>query len=708
MSTVGNCAVIKKEYLVKAIDHQSNDNDDYLEFQTDSNSNNLIASEPPRKKQKKNERGQNKSRAKRNKIRYDIILCPDIGRGKACKFGDKCKYKHDIQNYLKCDKPKDIGPRCIFFEALSECPQGYLCRFANHHIDQNTFELIKKQPNEEHKQNSDNNNHYKMSKDLNIVSSKSAKFLNRLKANNLAPFPITKQIMKCYKQFNDKYHPTKRLKMYDRAKNNNILEEYEKWDTTCSITEDKTVENPFVFKDRKATDMKLLNTYKAEDRNIPNYYTSLDLIDLEAKALDIKNKLYLAPLTTVGNLPFRRICVSYGAEITCSEMALCTNLLKGQRGELALLRRHESEKLFGIQIAGGFVDSACKIMEHLHHSRDFADFKYDFIDLNVGCPLEELNNKRCGAALMRIPYHLRTILRGMNAVTGANLTAYSKGSVPITCKMRTGFMHNEPNAKEIMHVLQHDGVSAIGLHARSRHQRYRRPANWQYIKQCVDSLDAAADIKPRAAIIGNGDIYNWNEWYQYLQYTKCDTLMIGRGALIKPWIFTEIKERKHIDIASSERLEIVKRFVNYGLERWGSDQRGVDLTRRFALEWLSFLCRYIPFGILEKPANINQGVASAMYYIGRNELETLLASRNVQDWIKITEMFLGPVNDSNFVFIPKHKANAYAPSVVDDKNYILNDLGEVIKINQSEKKHDKEHCVLTTNVLGKKRTLNQI
>eukprot|EP01083_Nonionella_stella_P165295 549558_1 len=73
MSTVGNCAVIKKEYLVKAIDHQSNDNDDYLEFQTDSNSNNLIASEPPRKKQKKNERGQNKSRAKRNKIRMTLF-----------------------------------------------------------------------------------------------------------------------------------------------------------------------------------------------------------------------------------------------------------------------------------------------------------------------------------------------------------------------------------------------------------------------------------------------------------------------------------------------------------------------------------------------------------------------------------------------------------------------------------------------------------
>lgn len=81
----------------------------------------------------------------------------------------------------------------------------------------------------------------------------------------------------------------------------------------------------------------------------------------------------------------------------------------------------------------------------------------------------------------------------------------------------------------------------------------------------------------------------------------------------------------------------------------------MDRTRRFLLEWLSFLCRYVPVGILERPQRINQ---RPFVYVGRSELETLLGSHNAKDWIKISEMFLGPVPEG-FTFLPKHKSNAY-------------------------------------------------
>lgn len=133
-------------------------------------------------------------------------------------------------------------------------------------------------------------------------------------------------------------------------------------------------------------------------------------------------------------------------------------------------------------------------------------------------------------------------------------------------------------------------------------------------------------------------------------------VMIGRGALIKPWIFKEIKEQKVWNPSSNERYEILRKYVNYGLEHWGSDNKGIENTRRFLLEWQSFLYRYVPYDLLLKPPQqINQRPER---YRGRDEMETLMSSASSQDWVKLSEMLLGPV-PQRFTFVPKHKANAY-------------------------------------------------
>lgn len=204
----------------------------------------------------------------------------------------------------------------------------------------------------------------------------------------------------------------------------------------------------------------------------------------------------------------------------------------------------------------------------------------------------------------------------------------------------------------------------LQLHGRSRLQRYSKSANWDYILQAAQSQD---ESKPLIPVIGNGDIFSFDDWkaHESLMTSSmdsaekrglCSCAMIGRGALIKPWLPREIKSGQTIDMSASERLDMLQRFVNYGLEHWGSDQQGVSTTRKFLLEWLSFLHRYVPAGICERRQTMFQ---RPPHYVGRCDLETLMASTNARDWVRISEMFLGPV-DSDFVFEPKHKSNSYS------------------------------------------------
>ncbi|NXC22505.1 DUS3L synthase, partial [Corythaeola cristata] len=368
--------------------------------------------------------------------------------------------------------------------------------------------------------------------------------------------------------------------------------------------------------------------------------TDEDVIKLrpcEKKKLEIQGKLYLAPLTTCGNLPFRRICKRFGAEVTSGDMAVCTNLLQGQSSEWALLKRHPTEDIFGVQLEGAFPDTMTKCAELLNQT-----IEVDFVDINVGCPIDLVYKKGGGCALMTRSNKFEQIVRGMNSVL----------DVPLTVKIRTGVQEKMNVAHKIIPKIREWGASMVTLHGRSREQRYTRAADWDYIAEC-------AKIASPMPLFGNGDILSYEDANRAMQM-GVSGIMIARqvpvGALIKPWLFTEIKEQRHWDISSSERFGILKDFTNYGLEHWGSDTQGVEKTRKFLLEWLSFLCRYIPVGLLEYlPQKINE---RPPYYMGRDYLETLMASQNVDDWIKISELLLGPV-PTNFTFLPKHKANSY-------------------------------------------------
>ncbi|XP_061616959.1 tRNA-dihydrouridine(47) synthase [NAD(P)(+)]-like isoform X2 [Phyllopteryx taeniolatus] len=545
-------------------------------------------------------RGQNKSRPHKKPTSYDEKrLCASVIRGnQECPYGDKCHFYHDAATYL-ASKPADIGERCHVYDTYGKCAYGLSCRFAKAHT---TAEL----------KSGENADVVKSCEGRTPVRNSLSKELqNRLRKHSVA---------------------FKKSAEYLKTLSNNKDKKEQQGNGAADLPADPTTEAKYESTD---AEMQVSSAKTSTVRTI-GALTDVDVVKLRAcekKQIDFQDKLYLAPLTTCGNLPFRRVCKRLGADITCGEMAMCTNLLQGQQSEWALLKRHESEDLFGVQVEGCFPDTMTRCAELINNNTEV-----DFVDINSGCPIDLVYKKGGGCGLMTRTRKFEQIVRGMNYVL----------EVPLTVKIRTGVQEKNNIAHKLIPEMKNWGISMITLHGRSREQRYTKLADWDYITTC-------SKLASPIPLFGNGDILSYEDAIKAKE-TGVSGIMIARGALVKPWLFTEIKERRHWDISSGERLDILREFSNFGLEHWGSDTRGVEKTRTFLLEWLSFMCRYIPVGLLERvPVKINE---RPPYYMGRNYLESLMASQNVGDWIRISEMLLGSV-PPNFNFLPKHKANSY-------------------------------------------------
>ncbi|XP_034975923.1 tRNA-dihydrouridine(47) synthase [NAD(P)(+)]-like [Zootoca vivipara] len=590
---------------------------------------NRTAKEPQGQKRA---RGQNKGRPCMKPTHYEKNrLCPSVVQERAdkCFFGSRCRFLHSVKEYM-ATKPPDLGDSCILFKMFGRCMYGVTCRFAATHLGEDYENVVnegllkQREGNPPTVKNSLGKDLQQQLRKKKFPFDKSSQYLCRLAKPNHAKGAGSQVAIT---------HPAVGREAANSSASPGSVDLRAAEEEVAKVVPSSPKEGPTV--QELESPGQPLDTMESALKT-SGVVTDEDIVKLrpcEKRKLNLCEKLYLAPLTTCGNLPFRRICKRFGADVTCGEMAVCTNLLQGQSSEWALLKRHHTEDLFGVQLEGAFPDTMTKCAELLNRT-----IEVDFVDINVGCPIDLIYNKGGGCGLMNRPNKFEQIVRGMNYVL----------DVPLTVKIRTGVQEKTNLAHKLIPSIREWGASMVTLHGRSREQRYTKAANWEYIAEC-------AKIASPMPLFGNGDILSFEDADQAMQ-SGVSGIMIARGALIKPWIFTEIKEHRHWDISSGERLDILKDFTNYGLEHWGSDTQGVEKTRKFLLEWLSFLCRYIPAGLLERlPQRINE---RPPYYMGRDYLETLMASQNVGDWIKISEMLLGPV-PASFTFLPKHKANSY-------------------------------------------------
>ncbi|KAL3832035.1 hypothetical protein ACJMK2_023715 [Sinanodonta woodiana] len=670
-------ARIKPEFLLidfkPEIDREFLTDSDKQQLKEESNKHDDKTDEPPKKKIKL--RGRNKHRPQNTYSKSTGRICAEILAEKECRFGDKCKFIHDVKEYM-ASKPADIRDTCYVFSKFGKCAYGPACRFGTSHLDLNfkniinmeifdpglktvTNVLVKDLQVKLWKRKYDFGKANKILNEMGIKS-KFTDFYEKNSSQDSKIASITSQKMlesdiseqvqvekdeqesgiSNYNISCGNVQPLVTVSTDESAKhvlsiNNGSPDTDVNIEATVRDSCDKLQSHLSAVSSGKESK---LSPSESKGDNVLNQRdisdTFIRLRPQEKKKISFSKKLYLAPLTTVGNLPFRRICKRLGADITCGEMAVGTNLLQGQASEWALLKRHASEDTFGVQICGGYPDTLTRCGQLIQDQ-----LEVDFVDINCGCPIDLIFKRGEGSALMGRMNRLETIVQGMTSVL----------DVPLTIKMRTGIMAERNIAHTVIPRLRDQGVAMVTVHGRSREQRYTRLADWDYINECAH----AGSPMP---VFGNGDILSYEDANLRQAQTGVSGIMIARGALIKPWIFTEIKEQRHWDISSKERFELLQEFANNGLEHWGCDTQGVENTRRFLLEWLSFLHRYIPVGLLERvPQKINE---RPPYYKGRDDLETLMASPSCRDWIKISEMLLGPVPEG-FSFLPKHKANAY-------------------------------------------------
>eukprot|EP01132_Coremiostelium_polycephalum_P000524 gene524-662_t len=572
---------------------------------------------------------------KKQKLDASEKMCPNLIKNIECTFGDKCKFSHDKKKLIE-SKPPSLG-KCIFFERYGTCKYGINCLFGGDHIVGLESVENKEKVGVVVPLQTMNECSPQIQTSLRDKKYKFIKSDIYFKENNIDAIPFCKRKDDGGKNKKDK--KGNQFKDNNKDKAEESLEKKENLDT--KVEEEKVLEKEQNSSTTVEVEEKKKDDEEKNNNNIKVTKQSHDGTEIEIeiplkqkekKTFDFRNQLILAPLTTVGNLPFRRLCKKLGADVTVGEMALTKKILEGQKSELALMKRHPSEDKFGVQICGSHVDTVVRTVELIEN-----EMNVDFVDINSGCPIDLICNMGAGAAMMDRTNLMQKIVRGASTVL----------SCPLTIKIRVGKLEDSPNAHKIIPNLGTWGASAVTLHGRSKTQRYTKLANWDYIYQCAN----VANIP----LIGNGDIYNFRDAVKIYDNSKVSSLMVARGALIKPWVFTEIKEKRDWDISATERLDYIREYVNFGLDHWGSDQQGVDNTRKFLLNWLSFAHRYVPVGILESVHKMNERPAA---FYGRNELETLLSSPHISDWIKISEMFLGKVGD-NFSFIPKHNSNSY-------------------------------------------------
>ena len=280
--------------------------------------------------------------------------------------------------------------------------------------------------------------------------------------------------------------------------------------------------------------------------------------------VELKNNIFLAPMAGVTDMPFRILCKEQECGLVYTEMVSAKGMHYDDDKSNKLTLMHEIEKPGAVQIFGSDPTIMAEVTEKLNAS-DAA-----IIDINMGCPAPKITKNGEGSALMKNPQLIAEIIRAVVAAS----------QKPVTVKIRKGWDESLINAVEIARIAEENGASAVAVHGRTREQYYSGKADWDIIRRVKEAVSIP--------VIGNGDVTGPKEARKLLEETKCDAIMVGRGAQGNPWIFKKIVrflEDGTIvpDPSPEEKIDTIIRHMNMLIDLKG-ERTGI-LEMRSHIAW---------------------------------------------------------------------------------------------------------------------------
>ncbi len=274
----------------------------------------------------------------------------------------------------------------------------------------------------------------------------------------------------------------------------------------------------------------------------------------------LANRVVLAPMAGVSDLPFRRLCLGLGAGLAIGEMVSSNPGLRNTRKTL-LRSRHDGEaEPRSVQIAGNDpTEMAAAAQYNVARGAQV-------IDINMGCPAKKVCRKAAGSALLEDEVLVQSILQ---AVVDAV-------DVPVTLKIRTGASPEARNGVTIARIAEDAGISALAVHGRTRACAFKGEVEYDTIADIVNTIDLP--------VIANGDISSPEQAAGIIDYTGAAAVMIGRAAQGQPWVCGQIAAHLESGVTPAaptlaQRFAIITRHINAVHDFYG-DYMGVRIARK--------------------------------------------------------------------------------------------------------------------------------